>query len=268
MDSPQKLAFVIQSNRLQGLIWQALLKSQKMAIILEPSRNDLAECISQIAAAGLTLPDLIILDAELGELNPYDFCRGCRDTFPQIKVFLTRFRRGLVTDTEKRWARQQGAAGFLDGFYRDTLITTAAKNIRAILQGLEHPFLDEQALLSVLLAIRRQLGTTQLAPASSPLSTSINNNQIVSGKPLPLPVLPSAAQKPAAPDILNDVNWVSSGLRALNRARGSEQRLSGDLFSSAPTAPPAVKPSEIPNPSEPEPESKPAAIRRYRGVVY
>lgn len=268
MDSLQKLAFVIQSNRLQGLIWQALLRSQKMAVILEPSRADLADCISQIAAAGLALPDIIILDTEAGELNPYEFCRTCRDRFPTIKIFLTRFHQGRVTDTEKRWAVQQGAAEFFNGFYRDTLMTTAASSMRCILNALDHPFLDQQALLSVLLMIRRQLGVTQSAVLASAPDRTTQSNQAANGNNLAKPARFPTAQKPTGPNILNDVGWVSSGLRALNGADQSDRTLAGNLFSSAPTAPPAVRSSEIPRPSDSEVVDRPVAIRRYRGVVY
>ncbi|MGB3136352.1 MAG: response regulator, partial [Nodosilinea sp.] len=169
MDAPEKLAFVVQSNRLQGLMWQALLKSQKLAVILEPANSDLADCISQIANAGLTLPDVIVLDAEASELNPYEFCRWCREAFPTMQIYLTRCRQLHVSDTERRWAKQQGATDFLSGFDRETLMTSATENVKCILTGLDYPFLNEKALLTVLLNIRRQLGTTQsTAPAARP----------------------------------------------------------------------------------------------------
>ncbi|NJL47637.1 MAG: hypothetical protein HC929_09325 [Leptolyngbyaceae cyanobacterium SM2_5_2] len=54
----------------------------------------------------------------------------------------------------------------------------------------------------------------------------------------------------------------------MNGTNGSQSALSGDLFSATPTAPPAVKSSEIPTSLEAKPTDKPVAIRRYRGVVY
>jgi CheY-like chemotaxis protein len=169
VDSPQKLAFVVQSNRLQGLVWQALLKSQKLAVILEPTNGDLADCMSQIATAGLTLPDVIVLDAEAATLNPYEFCRWCRDTFPNIQIFLTRCQQMHVSDTERRWAKQQGANDFLTGFDRDTLMSNATENVKRILTSLDYPFLNEKSLLTVLLNIRRQLSTTQVRGQALPL---------------------------------------------------------------------------------------------------
>lgn len=282
MDSPQKLALVIQSNRLQGLIWQALLKSQKIAVILESSRTPLVDCIRQIADAGLTLPDIILLDAEIENLNPYEFCRWCRTNFPQIQVFLTRYRRGAIASTEKRWAINQGATGFLSGFYKDTFMSSAAENIRVVLTSLGAPFLNEKALLSVLLNIRRHLET---APDPSGTNTarpkgwSVDEKAIKgyddrprqpvhagSGKAkLSHPEVPESAQA----DLLSDISWVTSGLRSLNQSYDSGELARHNPFVEPPaTPPPLVRSSEIPTTEASEGEDKPQKVRRYRGVVY
>ena len=283
MDSPQKLAFIVQSNRLQGLIWQALLKSQKVAVILEPGSADLAECINQIAMAGLTLPDVIILDAEASELNPYEFCRWCRDAFPKIPIFLTRFRNLGISSTERRWATQQGATDFLDGFQRDNLMSSAADNMRCILSALEHPFLDEKALLTVLLNIRRQLSAAQSALGVPPgaglrvkgqnpaLSEPVKQLESAKGKaslPSEAPSLGQdrAKQDRAKHDVLNDISWVSSGTPPLegDRANGHGKASPKTLF----TPPPTVAASTLPKPREADSLASGKAVRRYRGVVY
>lgn len=261
MDAPQKLAFIVQSNRLQGLMWQALLKSQKLAVILEPAKSDLADCISQIASAGLTLPDVIVLDAEAAELNPYEFCRWCRATFPTMQIFLTRCRQLHISDTEQRWAKQQGATDFLFGFDRDTLMSGATDNVKRILTSLDYPFLDEKALLPVLLNIRRQLGTTQVAGALA--SRPERGLSLASAKPVP-ESSGSPGGPPATPDPLNDIDWVTSGLRALSN--GMARNAAKESFA---PPPPAVKSSALPKPlSADEKLTDGTAVRRYRGVVY
>lgn len=271
MDSPQKLAFIVQSNRLQGLIWQALLKSQKVAVIFEPGSADLAECINQIAMAGLTLPDVIILDSEAAELNPYEFCRWCREAFPKIPIFLTRFRNLGVSSTERRWAMQQGATDFLDGFQRDNLMGSAADNLRCIFSALEQPFLDEKALLTVLLNIRRQLSQAQPpAQATATPATKFNGGKSngkssrlasVNGKTAD-PSEPSKASsdrsKFASPD---DMSWVPPGLRSLDKENGKAASKSL-LF-----PPPAAQASALPK-KDADPPVEGTAVRRYRGVVY
>lgn len=265
MDAPQKLAFVVQANRLQGLIWQALLKSQKLVVILEPANRDLADCLNQIASAGLTLPDVIVLDAEAAELNPYEFCRWCREAFPQIQVFLTRCRQLHVSDTERRWAQQQGATDFLSGFERDSLMSSATANVKRILTSLGYPFLNERALLTVLLNIRRQLSATQATAAATPKAQRQGQKNKPAGLTLATESQPTAkpantSDKVATPDPLNDLEWVTSGLRSLSNT------LTGTTRMAAVTPPPTPKTSALP-----AAEAKLAdgtAVRRYRGVVY
>ncbi|NJL45174.1 MAG: response regulator [Leptolyngbyaceae cyanobacterium SM2_3_12] len=283
VDSPQKLALVVQANRLQGLIWQALLRSQKLAVILEPANGDLSDCISQIATAGLTLPDIILLDAEAPELNPYDFSRWCREAFPTIQVFLTRCRHDQVSETERRWAIQQGAKDFLDGFQRDTLMSNGANNTKRVLTSIDHPFLDEKSLLMVLLNVRRQLATTGPVAAAIPRAGAgaikANGNganrqgrQLGTGNgvnpaanPATAPNGLAARQAPSGPDVLNDIGWVASGLKSLGN-RGNNQGIdSGDsLF----MAPPALKAADVPPAKKPIKDDQPVPLRRYRGVVY
>lgn len=267
MDAPQKLAFVVQSNRLQGLMWQALLKSQKLAVILEPAKSDLADCISQIASAGLTLPDVIVLDAEAAELNPYEFCRWCRAAFPKMQIFLTRCRQLHVSDTERRWAKQQGATDFLSGFDRDTLMSSATENVKRILTTLDYPFLNEKALLTVLLNIRRQLGTTQSTlpnqvkrPEAAPSERILPGLSLASTKASAAPPPPAEA---VTPDPLNDIDWVTSGLQALSN--GKARKAAKDSFT---PPPPAVKSSALPKPPTDEKLADGTTVRRYRGVVY
>lgn len=273
MDAPQKLAFIVQSNRLQGLMWQALLKSQKLAVILEPVNGDLADCLSQIATAGLTLPDVIVLDAEASALNPYEFCRWCRENFPKMQIFLTRCRQLHVSDTERRWAKQQGATDFLNGFDRDTLMSSATENVKRILTSLDYPFLNEKALLTVLLNIRRQLNTThapvqhspgQNAPVRNTPGQNVQPNR-AKGKGLAIASAQPASDTADQPDPLNDIDWVTSGLRALGN--GLARKAAKETFM---PPPPAVKSSALPKPSD-APEERladGATVRRYRGVVY
>lgn len=267
MDAPQKLAFIVQSNRLQGLMWQALLKSQKLAVILEPAKGDLADCISQIASAGLTLPDVIVLDAEAAELNPYEFCRWCRAAFPKMQIFLTRCRQLHVSDTERRWAKQQGATDFLSGFDRDTLMLSATENVKRILTNLDYPFLNEKALLTVLLNIRRQLSTTQSTqPTQIKRPDPTPREGIAPGLSLASPKAsaePSPPTEAVTPDPLNDIDWVTSGLRALGN--GKARKAAKESFT---PPPPAVKSSALPKPPTDKKLADGTTVRRYRGIVY
>lgn len=269
MDLPQQLVFVVQSNRLQGLIWQALLKSQKFSVILESANADLGDCLSQIATAGLTLPDLIILDAEIPDLNPYEFCRWCQTQFPMIQVFLTRVHNQSLSDTERRWATKQGAADFLNGFSRETLMSTAATNMRSILTATDELFLDEKALLTVLLNIRRQIGTPKSVapskPQSAPVaSTKASLKDVSAPKSEVPPNVPSTIGKTTG-NFLRDLDWVAAGLQSLKHsqtvAKDNGEETAGEETATSATANLAER------------QKTPAGlrstpIRRYRGVAY
>jgi CheY-like chemotaxis protein len=264
VDLPQKLAFVVQPNRLQGLIWQAILKSQKFSVILEAPNSDLADCVTQISEAGLTLPDIILLEAEIPGLNPYEFCRWCREQFPNIKVFLTRFHAQPLSDTERRWAQKQGAANFFNGFNRSTLMSNAAASIKAIMAAVDEPFLDERALLTVLLNVRRQIAAP--SPVVSKPQPSPNGSPGVNGR--------ASAKSPAAQpgpgtttpvspsDVLHDLDWVASGLRALNRPKPETETQPDHAV-----PPPALNSAQELNQTQ-APDRASTPVRRYRGVAY
>jgi CheY-like chemotaxis protein len=217
MDLLQKLAFVVQPNRLQGLIWQALLKSQNMSVILEAPNGELADCISQISGAGLTLPDLLILDAATPGLNPYEFCRWCRAHFPSIRVFLTRTPGQALSETERCWAQRQGAAHYFNGFNRDNLMRNAVTSLKEILTTLDQPCLDERALLVVLLNIRRQIGATRPGPApAAPLRQQAGETP--AKRPADRPI-PGDRQAGAPGQGRPSLDWAASGLQAFNRSQ-------------------------------------------------
>jgi CheY-like chemotaxis protein len=260
VDLPQRMAFVVQPNRLQGLIWQALLKSQRISVILENANGELGECLEQIAAAGLTLPEFIILDAETPGLNPYEFCRWCRERFPKIKVFLTRIHIQPLTEGECRWAMNQGARGFFNGFTRETLMSTAVVNIKQILTVAGEPFLDERALLMVLLNIRRQIGTAKSAVAAAQPETS--QVRVAQAAPAVSQLTGNNGRGPGSAGTGNGLDWVASGLQALNHSR-----LNTEAKPDEATTPSTLEPAAN-WPERPVPKGATEFVRKYRGVAY
>lgn len=259
MDMPERLVFVVQGNQLQGLIWQALLKSQGLSVILEAADSDLIDCIDQLATAGLSLPDVILLDAEASGINPYEFCRWCRDNYPDIKVFLTRSRQAPLSDTEKRWAVHQGAAAFLDGFHRETLMLNAAENVKSVLGSLSHPFLDQKALISVLLNIRRRLdaGSPDAVAKAGPSKGTGNKD--------------SGRAAGASGKVVSSISWRSQSQPGVASAATSSERVEGKAKPAKPSvvqfSPPAAaaEPQPVVEPETPDEEGP---VRRYRGVAY
>jgi CheY-like chemotaxis protein len=158
MTHSQKLVLMVQETRIQGLIWQAVLRSQNLAVIWGSSDTNLANSLDQIKTAGLVLPDLLLIDMRIPKFNAYAFCRWCREHHPEIKILLTNVTQRQIAPSERKWAMNQGAADVLTGFQRDNLVNSVAIAVQRTLEILdEHP-LDNNALISILLLIKRELG--------------------------------------------------------------------------------------------------------------
>lgn len=148
---------MIQPLKLQGTIWQTVLKSQKVSVIWETPDTDLAESLAQLKEAGLTLPDLLLIDVNVKGFQPYAFCRWCAKNHPDVKVLLTNGNQGNISSPERQWAINQGAADLLPCFQRNQLVTSVTAGVKRVLEALgDHP-LDNGALISLLLAMKREL---------------------------------------------------------------------------------------------------------------
>ena len=110
---PRKLVLMIQPIKVQGTIWQAVLRSQQISVIWESPRANLIENLKQLRDAKLDLPDLLLIDVCLKTFNPFDFCRWCRERYPEVKIVLVDGGQKEVFHTERQWAMNQGAADLL-----------------------------------------------------------------------------------------------------------------------------------------------------------
>lgn len=167
MGDSQKLVLMIQPTRLQGLIWHAVLKSQKLAVIWETPDFKIEENLAQLEAAGLPLPNLLLVDVRLKNFNPYAFCRSCRDRYPSVKVVLTNSGQREIAPSERQWAMNQGAADLMGAFQRQNLVTMVTEQVQRVLEILDdHPF-KNKALIAVLFSMKRELEAMENVPAGS-----------------------------------------------------------------------------------------------------
>lgn len=161
MTDAQKFVLMIQPNRLQGFIWKSILKSQNISVIWESPTTDLRDNLTQIKKAGLTLPHLLLLDSQCLGDNPYEFCRWCCACYPEVKLILTHNTQRDISIPERDWTIQQGASDLLAGFQRDNLVSSATAGVKRVLEVLEEPHLNDGALISILLKLRRELEARQ-----------------------------------------------------------------------------------------------------------
>lgn len=157
MTDSQKLVLMIQPVKLQGLIWQAVLKSQGISVIWESSQVDFVDNVQQLKKAGLALPDAILVDVGIEGFNPYAFCRLCRDRYSEMQVILTNTARDDIHPSERQWAMYQGAADYLPAFQPDSLVTSVTQGVKSVLQAIDSAPLENGALVSVLFSIKRQI---------------------------------------------------------------------------------------------------------------
>lgn len=249
MPDIKPLVLIVQPVRLQGLIWQAVLKSQGISVIWESADIDFADNIRQLKAANLALPHLLIVDVSLEDFNPFAFCRLCRSDYPDMQVLLTHSGRQELVPSERQWAVNQGAADFIPGFQVSSLVTDVTSAVKRVLEILGDQPLDNGALISVLFSIKRQLDNrqsrTQAAIAQNPAhstSTAPSRN----GRK-------AATAMDSSPDNLVPTEDFSDAFHQ----------------NSSPTVPSpetSIPPSS-PSPSDADDEDPPP-VRRYRGVSY
>lgn len=166
-----KFVLMVQPMNLQGAIWQAILRSQNLSVMWEAADVNLPATFSHLQRAGVSLPDLLLLDTRVQTFNVYTFCRWCREHCPQVKIVLVNGSQEEITSSEREWAIYQGATELMPRFRRDTLISGAVSRIRRILDLLDCPTMNQGRLVSALLSIQR---VTQ--PRSTDGTESNNNS--------------------------------------------------------------------------------------------
>jgi CheY-like chemotaxis protein len=164
MADSQKLILIVHPTGLQGFIWQTVLRSQGLSVIWESPDVNLIETITQLKEADFALPDLVLIDTRLQNVNPYGFCRWRRKHCPELKVVLVNGAQHGILPSERQWAIYQGALDLLPRFQRENLVSGAAARVRRILELLGIEILDTGALVSVLLTMKQDLKTRD--PAS------------------------------------------------------------------------------------------------------
>lgn len=269
MPDSQKLVLMIQPTRLQGLIWQSVLKSQQLSVIWEAPETDLAENLDQLKAAGLILPDLLLLDMRVPNLNPYAFCRWCREQYPGVKIVLTNSVQPEISLSERQWAVNQGASDLLPGFQRDNLVSGVAVSVKRVLEILDGHPLNNGALISVLLAMKRELearsptGTTDLKAKQGPAPNGKAATAIADA-PSFTPLSPQATT--------GELNGQQEPRTSTNGTNGNGAKKVARTAKNG-AAPHPVEPTLSPEPVDPGADKaanggQSAQRRRYRGLYY
>jgi CheY-like chemotaxis protein len=160
MAESQKLVLLVQTVRLQGLIWQTILRSQNLSVIWEFPDINLPESLDQLKTAGLELPDLLVIDVQIPNFNPYSFCRWCRQHYPEMSIILTNSSQSEISPSQRQWAIHQGASDLFPGFKLEYLVSSAVAVARFVVKRLHIKALNGSLLITSLLAIKHQVERT------------------------------------------------------------------------------------------------------------
>lgn len=173
MASTSKTALLVQVDSFQAEVWSAALASQSITVIKEGADVDLSSMLGQMASAGLTLPDLIIVDMATEGMNPFAFCRSCREQHPSVKVLLTNSTQTQIAESEQRWAISQGAQDLLPAFQTDSLLTDLLTALGRTSGVLGLPHLDQQALIQILPKLMESKAESPEAESAAPPAPSV-----------------------------------------------------------------------------------------------
>jgi CheY-like chemotaxis protein len=168
---PQKVVLMMQPSQEQGKIWRAILNSQNISTIWEADDFSLIEIINNLKDFDVDLPDLFLIDLEIKSMNPYAFCRWCREQCPKTKIILTKSSqflwsysgklgvdrdRNLISAAERRWAISQGAQDLLPGFLPNALLTGSLTALNLIAELLGNVSIHEKNLIKTLYNLSSQ----------------------------------------------------------------------------------------------------------------
>lgn len=170
MANLQKTVLMMQVSERQKAIWYAALTSQTISVLQESPNADLYQVIDQARNVG-ELPDLLLIDTGITNLNPYNFCRFCYKQRPNLKVILTNGDQNEVTSAEHRWAIYQKAQDLLPGLQQETPSEQAVARVSRVLEVLNCPPLKRELLAPLLLSL-----ASSSAPLGQKTTADVNNS--------------------------------------------------------------------------------------------
>jgi CheY-like chemotaxis protein len=246
----RKLVLMIQPIKVQGTIWQAVLRSQQISVIWESPRANLIENLKQLRDAKLDLPDLLLIDVCLKTFNPFDFCRWCREHYPEVKIVLVDGGQKEIFHTERQWAMNQGAADLLPEFQLDNLMPSVSTGLKQVLTVLGNHTFDNGSLVAVLLAIKRELDIQRSNHSITPNGT---------------PTVPGIAMPPSSTFPSTDGIHPTEGQRPKSNIH-IHSPISQNGAAKGSTSPNSTS---VSSPKDKlTPQENPPLVRKYRGQSY
>lgn len=153
---------ILHGSMLQGEIWQKVLESQDISVLLAESSSLLKQHLELSEVSG-TLPQLLLIDLKPFSGNPYPFCRWCSQNYPQIRIFLMDSLRQHIPKLERQVALKNGVLNLFPAMSRSNLILRTSEILASaneVLNALECTPLSKADFLMVLRTIENLIGHT------------------------------------------------------------------------------------------------------------
>jgi phosphate transport system substrate-binding protein len=144
------------------------LQSQRISAILESPDISLTEITEVLQRCGRTIPNLLLVDLGLKNLNAYALCRWCKENRPELKIVLTSDQYYKMNSSPVRqWAIEQGAQELLPKFDLTSLTSSTLMCLDRVMGVLDQQVPDKDALIVDLIAYCKTVRVVASSESSS-----------------------------------------------------------------------------------------------------
>lgn len=153
----ENTVLIIQTSKLQTMIWEKILDSQNISLTIKSPSTDLASVLLSLEQVGKPLPQLLLLEPQLPDFNPKTFYSWCAQNYPDLKIILLSPTLEGVSFFAKEVAIQCGALEVLPPFQVETLALSAIKALKPVLAALGGIPQQNDALAATIITVKRDI---------------------------------------------------------------------------------------------------------------
>jgi hypothetical protein len=155
---------MVQPFLKQGRVWNHALVSQGFSVVWETANLDWDNYLQKFQESYQQLPELFLIEiGKGGAKNLNEFCRWCRDWYPQIKIIFIDSAQAAIKPIFRQRILSHGAQELLPGFlHTNNLEESVTSNIRSVLAISNHHPLQKKTLLDALQPTPHQWGDVPL----------------------------------------------------------------------------------------------------------
>ncbi|MGF1490362.1 MAG: hypothetical protein ACFBSE_25005 [Prochloraceae cyanobacterium] len=120
----KKMILVVQNQIEQLQLWKSGFFSQDCQVFVSPSQ----EAIILRMLSDLSI-DLLLLDLNIRNFNPYIFCRNILKNNRKLQIVLTDYKRQKISDLEWQWTFSQGAQDIVLGLSNSSQLSVILEKL-------------------------------------------------------------------------------------------------------------------------------------------